>query len=563
VRRPLVLAALALAALVAGCSAPPPPPPAAPTRTPTPAPVADVVAFTRAGSLWLTRSDGQGVRLLAAPGRNQDFWFPASLPDGSGFLAWLSRSDGTQDVVRVDLATGKSAVLTDTGEKAEPLMKSLSLGNSPSGSPDGKKIAYCFNGNLWVMDASGYNAETLISDGASWAPAYSPDGRHIAYVNGRNGHFDLWVTDVDSHDTYQVTDFSEYTVGHPRWSPKGEKLLLTRTQGEENDVVEVDSHPDSPAADADVLTKDHLSAAAVFSPAGTGILFSSARADSVTWDLYAADATGASVRQVTHDGALSPDWMQPSTASASTLVFSFARPTPLPSAVPTAAPAAQAAPSHASAAPSQAAAGGASALLGFGVGPAPSGAIHVALLKPAPAKPAIQAAAAAVPSASAPAPAAASAPVPAPTAPPAQAAAPAPQPLPQAATAAPAPAKPAAAGARTGSLRMRYKASFDDKENLDPGSLAELRKLASKVAQYAGEPIVVVGPLDTSGLKGRYASNEERSTARAQAVGSELARLAGVDASSIKPEPYSPPSAGGAANEIHVYVELARVAAAP
>jgi outer membrane protein OmpA-like peptidoglycan-associated protein len=127
------------------------------------------------------------------------------------------------------------------------------------------------------------------------------------------------------------------------------------------------------------------------------------------------------------------------------------------------------------------------------------------------------------------------------------------------------PAKPLAAAvaaptqppAKAAPLRLRYKASFDASEALTPAGLADLRKLAPRLKQYASEQVSVIGPLDTSGLKGKFASNEARSQARATAVAASLAKLAGIAPDKVKAQPYSPPSASsGAPNSIQLYVEL-------
>lgn len=106
-------------------------------------------------------------------------------------------------------------------------------------------------------------------------------------------------------------------------------------------------------------------------------------------------------------------------------------------------------------------------------------------------------------------------------------------------------------------LRMRYKASFADDDSLSPASLADLKKLAPRVKQYDSARIQVIGPLDNSALRGRHASPADRSQVRAQAVAKALAKLAGLDATKVLAEPYSPATAGsGAPNSIQVYVEL-------
>jgi len=501
---------LALAALGTGCKKPVAFFAPVPTPLPTPTPVDDTVAFTRAGALWAVHSDGRALQELAAPGRDEDFWFPITVPDGSGFLVWLSRGDGTQDIARVDLG-GRVAVLTDTGEQAQPSMKDLDLDNAPSCSPDGKQIAYSFNGDIWITDIDGNDAQTLISDGSSWCPAWSPDGKQIAYVNGPEGHYDLWVTAVENHDTSQLTAFDGYSVGAPRWSPDGSHILLTRTRGVESDIVEIASVNDPPAPDADMLTKDHLSASGVFSPSGAGILFSSARADSVTWDLYTSDLQGNSAKQITHGGGLSPDWTLmklgssaiPTPKPSPRLTF---RPTPTP--VPTPAPSAPMAQ------------------------PSPANAVvPVGATVSAAAAPAVTAviAATAVPAVSPPA--AQNTPV-------------------------AAPASAAKAPLTAATLRIRFSASFDDQDQLDAKSMAGLAKLAKRVRQYPGDSLDVVGPQDGSGLMGLYSSDEERSQARAQQVGLALARLAGMKASAVQAQPYSPPAAGGEPGTIQIYLQM-------
>ena len=520
--------------------------------TPTPVPVGEVLGYTRAGALWVASSTGDQQRVLSAPGKGQSLWFPSTAPDGSHFLAWMARPDGTQDVVRVEL-NGRLTLLTDIGVQSKPAMKNLRLGNAPAYSPDGKRIAYSFNGDLWIMDASGYNSETLISDGASWSPAFSPDGKRIAYVNGNHGKLDLWVADLESRDTYQVSDFAAYTVGRPQWTNDGRRILLTRCQGDESDLVQLLADTETPLADADVLTRDKASSSGVFSPNGAHMALSSARGDdSSVWNIYSMDATGGNVKQLTKDGGLSPAWLKPSTATAMVFDAGASRPTPIaaaPTAVPTqvaAAPASK--PAVPAPAAPVAAAPAAPASVPTAVAAVP--AKPVAAAAAVPAKPATAAPAAPVAAApakpAAPAPAAPAAAVPAKPM--------ASKPAPAAISSIPAPTQPPANAAP---LRLRYKAAFDATNALAPAGLADLKKLAPRVKQYASEQVTIIGPLDSSPLKGKFASGEARSLARAKTIATSLAKLAGIDATKIKSQPYSPPSAaGGASNSIQIYVEL-------
>jgi|GEM_PF-1061959 hypothetical protein len=550
--------ALALLPWAGACRKAPPPPAVVVKPTPTPLPLSDTLVYAHAGQLWLAKADGSPARVLAAPGRGQAYWLPVSAADG-GVLAWLSKADGSQNVVHVGM-DGAVQPLTDIGETALPDMKDVRLGNAPACSPDGKRVAYGFNGDLWIMDANGYNAETLISDGASYAPAFSPDGKQLAYVNGHRGHYDLWISDLSSHDTYQVTDFEGYSVGRPQWLPNGQRVMMTRSRGDESDLVQVLAATDTPLADADVLTKDHVSAGAVISANGIHLLFSSARASGPAedgmaplWDLFLADVTGNNAKRLTTDGGISPAWIgtvaEPAAANLPVAQNSPAR--PAAAAGPAAAPATPPKPQPPAAA----------------LPPKPQAPAPQAPVAPAPQAPAAQPSGQGVPSAPPrPSPPAASAnPVPKPPVQP-NSGMPSPaKPAVQAVAANPAAAQPSAPAAqaaptqpplKAAPLRLRYEGSFDAKDRLSPAGLANLKKLSQRVTEYSGEQVSVFGPLDNSPLRGHYASAEARSKARAQAVATELAKQAKIAPAGIRALPYSPPGSGGMPNSIQIYVEI-------
>lgn len=541
--------ALGLALSLSACKKPAAVVAKTPVPTPTAVPDKDVLGFVRGGALYAMRYDGSDVRLLARPKAGQSLWFPVPAPAGDHLLAWLSRADGTQDIVRVELS-GRLTVLTEIGSRAKAPMKSLRLGNAPSYSPDGKRVAYSFNGDLWLMDANGYNAETFIADGASWAPAFSPDGKRLAYVNGTGGHYDVWMADLESRDTWQVTDMPDYTVGQPRWNKDGSELLLTRSQGEDSDIIQVSVPKDTgTVSDGDPMTRDHLSSGGAWGPGDMHLIFSSGRDGSGVWSVYSTDSLGGNAKQLTKESAFSPFWMRPSTMTASVFDSGPSRPTPVPpvaavTAVPTAVP----------------------TPINTTVASKPAAPVAASTAAPdKPAAPAVPPKPSAPNVAAKPAATAATAPATAPAANPAISSKPA-------APAAPAHAVPVATNpsapqasaaptqppAKAAPLRLRLKASFDDSGKLAPAGLTELKKLAPRVAQYAGETVTVIGPQDRSPLKGKFASEESRSLARANAIAAELTKEGKLKPGSAKAQAYAPPAAGasGPPNSIQIYVEL-------
>ena len=55
---------------------------------------------------------------------------------------------------------------------------------SPSWSPDGQRIAYASDWDIWVMDADGSNPVNLATDfNRDFDPSWSPDGQRIAYAS--------------------------------------------------------------------------------------------------------------------------------------------------------------------------------------------------------------------------------------------------------------------------------------------------------------------------------------------------------------------------------------------
>ncbi|MEO7364804.1 MAG: S9 family peptidase [Sphingomicrobium sp.] len=144
-----------------------------------------------------------------------------------------------QRLVMFDMATGMTRRLTD-GDADEFLL---------SWSPDGSRIAFVsnrdkdpdrsYNYDLWVVPASATGqAPTRLTNFAGAdndpdyesTPAWSPDGRSIAYVQGgpielfSYGTRHLAVISASGGNPRIVTPDLDRNVGHPAWSADGKSL---------------------------------------------------------------------------------------------------------------------------------------------------------------------------------------------------------------------------------------------------------------------------------------------------------------------------------------------------
>ncbi len=122
------------------------------------------------------------------------------------------------------------------GANAHVVLQSDQPIMSPAWSPDGKWLAYVSFENkrstVYVQQVStGQRQLVSARAGVNNAPAWSPDGRKLALtLGGTNGNLDIYVLDLATQQLTRLTDDPSIDT-EPEWAPDGQSLYFTSDRG--------------------------------------------------------------------------------------------------------------------------------------------------------------------------------------------------------------------------------------------------------------------------------------------------------------------------------------------
>ncbi len=106
----------------------------------------------------------------------------------------------------------------------------------PQISPDGKWVAYTAAtpdmsanrnaSNIWIVSTSGGEAVQLTQSGHDNSPAWSPDGKTLAFLSSRDGNSQVYVLSMEGGEAHAVTHLST-GADLVKWSPDGKTIAFT------------------------------------------------------------------------------------------------------------------------------------------------------------------------------------------------------------------------------------------------------------------------------------------------------------------------------------------------
>ena len=186
----------------------------------------------------------------------------------SGRIAYITTNNqgNKQQSHQLQVADADGFNPQTVASSVEPLM-------SPAWSPDGKKMAYVSferkSAAIYVQTlATGERTRVAEFPGINGAPAWSPDGSRLALTLSKDGSPDIYVLNLATRSLNKLTKSFAIDT-EPSWSPDGSSIVFTSDRGGKPQIYSVSSQG---GQEKRLTFSGDYNARASFSPDGKSIV---------------------------------------------------------------------------------------------------------------------------------------------------------------------------------------------------------------------------------------------------------------------------------------------------
>ena len=227
--------------------------------------------------------------------------YPSWSPDGNtiGYCHYgITHVDSVSGAGYVDYGEAGIWLVDSDGSNHRMFIEG---GTHPSWSPDGGRLVFSLNNQIYIVNTDGTGFHRLTDSGTNFFPSFSPNGQRVAYNSKPSGgYFTIWIMESDGKRKIDTGLSGIF----PFWSPDQRYLIYF-----DHEIwrIEVGAYQPEKLTDFDADCRF-----AVYSPDGGKIAFSYMDKNASELpnyvQIYVMDADGTNIKQLTTHGGTQPSW---------------------------------------------------------------------------------------------------------------------------------------------------------------------------------------------------------------------------------------------------------------